>query len=202
LPIVSCNRFLFLFMSARRSKALPFGGEPIKPDVQEGFIRRLGTAVERARRFGAVGMAPSARDAWRAVYARLSEGYPGLFGAVTGRAEAQCLRLALVYALMDGVDQIGREHLLAALAIWERAEASARFIFGDALGDPIADQVLNALRTARPDSITRTGISKLLGKHQTAERIGAALALLEKRGLASRETVRTEGAPAEHWRAA
>jgi hypothetical protein len=147
-------------------------------------------------------MAPSAREAWSAVYARLSEGYPGLFGAVTGRAEAQCLRLALVYALMDGASQIGREHLLAALAIWGRAEASARYIFGDALGNPIADQVLDALRAARLDSITRTGISKLLGKHQTAERIGAALSLLERRGLARRESVRTEGAPAEHWRAA
>jgi len=110
--------------------------------------------------------------------------------------------LALAYALMDGASEIRREHLLAALAIWERVEASARYIFGDALGDPIADQVLDALRAARPDTITRTGISKLLGRHQAAERIGAALSLLERRGLARRESVRTEGAPAEHWRAA
>lgn len=200
----SANGFAnrFLFMCARRSKSLPFGGDPINPDVRESFARRIGKAVDGARRLGAIGMAPSAREAWSAIYARLSEGYPGLFGAVTGRAEAQCLRLALAYALMDGRNEVGREHLLAALAIWERAEASARWIFGDSLGDPIADQVLDALRAARPDTITRTGISKVLGKHQTAERIGAALALLERRGLARRESVRTEGAPAEHWQAA
>ena len=51
-------------------------------------------------------MAPPARKAWSAAYARLSEGYPGLFGAVTGRAEAQCLRLALAYALMRGASEI------------------------------------------------------------------------------------------------
>jgi len=147
-------------------------------------------------------MTPSAREAWSAVYGRLSEGYPGLLGAVTARAEAQCLRLALVYALMDRAGAIDRPHLLAALAIWERAQASARYIFGDALGDPVADQVLDALRAARPDGTTRTGISRLLGGHKSADRIGAALALLEGRGLARRESVRTDGAPAEHWRAA
>lgn len=48
-----------------------------------------------------------------------------MFGAVTGRAEAQCLRLALVLALMDEAREIDLRHLLAALAIWERAEGSA-----------------------------------------------------------------------------
>ena len=189
-------------MCAKRSKTLPFGGKPINPATLEDFAKRIAKASGGARRLGAVGMTPSAREAWSAVYSRLSEGYPGLFGAVTGRAEAQCLRLALVYSLMDGATEIDRTHLLAALAVWERAAASARFIFGDALGDPIADQVLDALRDARPATITRTGISKVLGRHQAAERIGAALALLERRGLAHRESVRTDGAPAEHWRAA
>jgi len=200
----SANGFAnrFLFMCVRRSKALPFGGDPIDPDTLEAFARRIAGAAADARRLRAVGMASSARDAWAAVYARLSEGYPGLFGAVTGRAEAQCLRLALAYALMDSAPEIARDHLLAALAIWERAQASARYIFGDALGDPIADQVLDALRDVRPGTMTRTGISKVLGRHQPAERIGMALALLERRGLARRESVRTEGAPAEHWRAA
>jgi hypothetical protein len=56
----SANGFAnrFLFMCARRSKALPFGGGPINPDVQEGFARRIGRAVEGARRLGAVGWHP------------------------------------------------------------------------------------------------------------------------------------------------
>ena len=37
-------------------------------------------------------------------YESLSQG-PGLLGAILGRAEAQTVRLALIYALLDGVDQ-------------------------------------------------------------------------------------------------
>lgn len=200
----SANGFAnrFIFNVAKRSKALAFGGKPLAPEIVADFARRIAAAAGKARNVGAVGMTDSASNAWRAVYERLSDGYPGLYGAVTGRAEAQCLRLALAYALMCGATEIDREHLLAALAVWERAAVSARFIFGDAIGDPVADQVLDALRAARPDGITRTGISNLLGRHQAAERIGAALALLERRGLARRESVQTGGAPAERWTAA
>src|SRR5690348_3327012 len=38
---------------------------------------------------------------WREVYPELSEGKPGLLGAVTSRAEAQTMRLACIYALLD-----------------------------------------------------------------------------------------------------
>ena len=199
----SANGFAnrFLFMCAKRSKALPFGGNPLSPDTLSDFARRIAEAAGKAKAIGAVGMTPAARDAWEAVYGPLSEGYPGLFGAVTGRAEAQCLRLALVLALMDEAREIELAHLFAALAIWERAEGSARFIFGDAIGDAVADEILRALRVAGAAGMTRTDISKLLNKHQSAERIGAALELLERRGLARHESRPTPGAPVEIWRA-
>jgi hypothetical protein len=41
----------------------------------------------------------------------------GLFGAVTARAEAQCLRLALVYALMDRGGTIMESHVMAAISV-------------------------------------------------------------------------------------
>lgn len=191
----------FLFMCAKRSRALPHGGDQLPPDVLSDFARRIAEAAGKAIQIGAVGMTPAARDAWEAVYGPLSEGYPGLFGAVTGRAEAQCRRLALVFALMDEAREIDLPHLLAALAIWERAEASARFIFGDAIGDAIADEILRALRVAGSAGMTRTDISKLLNKHQPAERIGAALELLERRGFARHESKPTFGAPVEIWKA-
>jgi len=53
-------------------------------------------------------MTPAARAIWQAVYPELSEGSGGLHGSVTARAEAQCIRLALVYALLDGVDHPAR----------------------------------------------------------------------------------------------
>jgi hypothetical protein len=146
-------------------------------------------------------MTESARKTWEAVYPTLSEGYPGLLGAVTARAEAQCLRLALVFALMNEAQQIDRPHLLAALAVWERAEASARHIFGAALGDPIADEIQRALRVAGQAGLTRTAIRDLFKRHQPAERIEVALDLLSRRNLARRETQAAEGGRRpELWR--
>src|SRR5206468_4028956 len=104
------NRFLFI--AARRSKVLPFGGTQIRRDVLDGFTARLRAAATRARGLGVVSMTLGARDAWERVYALLSEGKPGLFGCVTARAEAQVLRLALVYALMDEAETIDKPHLL------------------------------------------------------------------------------------------
>ncbi len=200
----SANGFAnrFNFMCAKRCKVLPFGGKPISPNTLEGFTKRIAEAAEKARGIKSVGMTPEACDAWKAVYGPLSEGFTGLYGAVTARAEAQCLRLALLYALMDGAKEIGRSHLLAGLAVWERAAASARYIFGGAIGDPIADEILRALKEAGHVGMTRTEISKHLGNHKTAERIGAALDLLKKRGFACSESRPTTGAPAEIWTAA
>jgi hypothetical protein len=49
------------------------------------------------------------------VYPSLSAERPGLLGAVTARAEAQCVRLALLYTLLDGKANIEVPHLDAAL---------------------------------------------------------------------------------------
>ncbi len=51
-------------------------------------------------------MTNSAADHWAAVYPELTQDRPGLLGAATARAEAQTLRLALTYALLDGADRI------------------------------------------------------------------------------------------------
>jgi hypothetical protein len=71
-----------------------------------------------------------------------------MFGALTSRAEAHVRRLAALYALLDGQSVIDVVHMKAALALWQYCEDSARYIFGDSLGDPLADQVLELLRTA------------------------------------------------------
>jgi hypothetical protein len=200
----SANGFAnrFIFMCVRRSQVLPFGGGAIDAVVLADLAGRIDRAAERARALGEVGMTAAAREVWASVYPTLSQGYQGLFGAVTARSEAQCLRLALVYALMDGAGSIDRQHLLAGLATWERAQDSARFIFGSALGDPVADEILRALRVAGAAGMTRTEISGLFKRNQSAERIGAALGLLAGKKLAIHETKGGEaGRPTQVWRA-
>ncbi len=135
-----------------------------------------------------------------ALYERLSDGKPGLLGAMIARAEAQVMRVACIYALLDQSAVVQAEHLLAAFAFWDYAETSARYIFGDALGDPVADPVLRALRQS-PDGLTRTQIRDVLGRHENGAAIDRALALLGVQGLATLSTEETGGRPRERWTA-
>lgn len=117
-------------------------------------------------------------ERWEALYDELSEGQPGLFGAITARAEVQIMRLAAIYAALDGTALIQVPHLQAALAVWRYCEASARLIFGDSTGDPVADRILKTLQEQGP--MDRTGLRDLFGRHMPAEKIDRALSLLEQ----------------------
>src|SRR5262249_45617354 len=159
----------FLFFCVRRSKLLAHGG-----NLDEAKLKELGertrNAVEAARKCVRVTMTEAAAKAWEAAYPELSADRPGLLGAVVGRAETQVIRLALVYALLDAMHQIDVVHLDAAMAVWAYCEESATRIFGDSLGDPVADEILLALR--RSGSMTRTDIHNLFGRNRPADQIG------------------------------
>jgi hypothetical protein len=197
------NRFMFALV--KRSKTLPFGGSP--PEAAIVDLRgRIAAAAEAAKVIGEVRMTAAARAHWAPVYADLSDGKPGLLGSIVARGEAQVVRLALIYALLDSSEsaercEIDRHHLEAALAVWEYCETSAAFIFGDSLGDEVADEILRSLRQAR-DGMTRTDIANHFGRHRSSGRVSAALALLSGRGLARCEMKPTSGRSVETWFAA
>jgi Protein of unknown function (DUF3987) len=190
------NRFLYVLV--KRSKELPFGGNLTDSEILH-LGERLKTAIDKAKSVGRMEMTDDARAKWAAVYPELSAGKPGLLGAAVARGEAQTIRLALIYALLDGADQIGLPHLEAALAVWEYCEASAAHIFGRAVGDPVADEILRALKQAGAAGMTRTAIRDLFGRNKSCDRIGAALQLLLTTGRARSETRTTGGRPVEAW---
>ncbi len=187
----------FLWVCATRSKFLPEGGRTDQLNFAP-LIHRLKVAIETARATGELRRDEGAREIWRTVYPKLSEGVPGMLGAVTSRAEAQVMRLACLYALLDGATEIKALHLRAALAVWEYCKASARFIFGDTLGDPIGDDILTALRN-NLDGLTRTEISQLLHGNRNRQQIGRALGVLLEYGLARMISEETGGRKAERW---
>jgi uncharacterized protein DUF3987 len=189
------NRYLWIMV--RRSKMLPFGGKWNTVDTAP-FTRRLKAALQFAASRVEIRWGEDAKAAWRKVYGPLSEGKPGLFGAVTGRAEAQVVRLAALYAAMDESEEIHAGHLEAALALWDYCEESARYVFGDATGDATADQIADALK-ANPKGLRRTEISGIFGRHKTADEINRALTRLLKSGKVTREEEGTAGRPAERW---
>jgi hypothetical protein len=90
-------------------------------------------------------------------------------------------------------------HLLAAVAVWDFCEQSACYVFGDALGDPVADEILQALRAAGSAGLTRTQIRDLFGRNKGADDIGRALGVLLGQGLARFVTEQSGGRPTERW---
>jgi len=190
------NRFLWI--AARRSKLLPDGGKVPASDLNE-ITRGLHDALNFAAGVEEMGRDDEASALWHKVYPDPSQGKPGLFGAVVGRAEPYVMRLACIYALMDISDAVKAEHLTAALALWEYAERTVRYIFGDATGDPTADTILRALRAQEP--MTQTAINYLFGRNVSADRIANALSLLIEANLIVAQEVETSGRPATLWSA-
>jgi hypothetical protein len=199
------NRFLFVLV--RRSKVLPHGGErDVFTDEQ---IRRLREAIAFGKQECEIGLSAemedeygySAKELWEEVYADLSEGKLGLFGAVVSRAEAYVRRIATVYAVLDLSEEVTVAHLLAALAIWQYSEQSAYFIFGDKTGDRLADELLEALKDAGEEGMTRNDIHDFFGRNQKSVRIGSVLRDLERQGLVRMEKEKTDGPgrPPERW---
>jgi DNA replicative helicase MCM subunit Mcm2 (Cdc46/Mcm family) len=138
---------------------------------------------------------------WASVYENLSEGHSGLFGAATSRAEAQVLRLSLLYALLDSSSEIQRAHLEAALAVWRYCEQTAWRVFGNRLGDSTADEIISALG-ARAEGMTRNEIIDHFHRHKSSTEIKHALNRLQQEGYAQRQWRETAGRRAEVWRAA
>ena len=192
------NRFLFAVV--KRSKLLPFGG-----DVGDGALSEIANRVRAA-----IVAAPAvrvrfdeaARRRWIDEYSILAAPHPGMFGAVTARSEAQVVRVALIYALLDQQDLIGLAHLEAALEVVRYSNDSVRHIFGDLTGSRIADTIIRALRAAGGGGMTRSQISReLFGRNVLADDIASALASLSTAGRIRREVIpSTGGRPAEVWK--
>lgn len=192
------NRFIFLFVT--RSKLLPEGGS-LHTQELENLRSELTESVRFARECDELRRDEEARQVWSGIYGHLSEAKPGLAGSLLARAEAQVMRLACLYALLDRSHQIRTEHLLAALALWDYAEESVFHIFGRMLGDETADSLLRALIN-QPRGLTRTQIRDLFGRNRRSGDIGRALGILAQQGLAYCVSEETDGRPAERWFAA
>ncbi len=184
------NRYLYWYV--RRAQYLPHGGR-LDPRTFDELAERVGETAKQARKIRAMHRSPDANEYWDLVYPELEaeteEG--GLAAAVTDRGAAQTLRLSVVYALLDGSAMIDLPHLQAAYAVWRYCEASALEIFGDALGDEVADQLLEHLQAAGEQGLSLREQNGLFHGHVSSERLAGARARLlrARRGLTLRESL-------------
>jgi hypothetical protein len=192
------NRILWAV--SRRSKLLPNGGALMPDglaDVIDGFAKavRFGQSHDQEIRRDA-----AAGELWAHIYPRLTSGRGGMYGAITGRAEAQAMRLAMIYALLDRSRVITEQHLRSGLEVWRYCDDSARHIFAGKTGSKTADRIYTALVTAGDDGLSRAAIQNdVFYRHGDPVEIEAALSELAAAGKAEQRIEATAGRSREVW---
>jgi hypothetical protein len=184
------NRFAFALV--RRARRLPSGGQ-LDDELVAHLGDRLRHALTQARRLGRLHRTPDADALWVTMYEALTADEYGLVGAVLARAEAQVLRLSVLFAALDGSRTIEVAHLGAAYELWRYCDASARLIWGDRIGDPIADRLYDALASSH--ELDGAAQSAVFGRHVAADRLASARDSLVERGIADVVEEPTGGRP-------
>ena len=183
------NRFLWI--CARRQQLVPF---PLPmPDREfEALKAEVFRRIALARTSQRMHLDDEAKHLWGQVYPELSKDNSGLAGCIINRAEAQTLRLALTYALLDGADEVTATHLESALAFWRYAEESALYVFGGMEADPLTRKIVAALATG---PLTATDLHKALGNRVSKDQLRSRLKELEARGRVKHLKEQTDGPP-------
>ncbi|MBY0356556.1 MAG: DUF3987 domain-containing protein [Candidatus Obscuribacterales bacterium] len=168
-----------LWVCARRQKLVPL---PIPMDIGivQNLASRLAEVIKSSERYGSFELDSETKDIWKQVYKTVSRDESGVFGAITARAEAQVMRLSLIYALLDGSNTIRTIHLRASLALWQYCLHSARYIFGTSENDPHTKKILQALSKGEK---SQTQLSNLFNGHLPAEQLKKILTELQSMGL-------------------
>lgn len=192
------NRFLWVV--SRRSKKLPEGGYFNLAD-HAPLIARLKKAIEFAGTVGEMKRDEEARELWREIYGHIDDELPsGRLEAILSRAEAQIMRLACVYALLDCSNIVRRVHLEAAKAVWDYSVASTRYVFGSYVLGKKAQKFLDLLHEAGTAGLNKTDLFRKNGGR--SDGLNEALAELEQTGYAFSVRIPTDGRDEERWFAA
>ncbi len=173
------NRILWI--CARRERLVP-SPEPMEDGKVNEIAHKLGAALRFGQTAGRITFSNEAKAEWVRLYEEITADEPGVFGIVSARAEAQILRLSMIYALLDCSYFIEKHHLDAALAAWDYCSQSARHLFGKAQANPRATKVLEFLA---PGPKTKTEMHHLFGRNLQAAELNALLADLETKGQIS-----------------
>ena len=168
-----------LWVCAHRSKLVPLP-VPMPEEELDKLRLQLMDVLQMIRKGSEVLLGDAARDAWvERYYLELSRERPGLIGCVTSRGEAQVLRLAMLYALLDGQSVISLDHLEAGIAFWKYCQQSARIIFRGRQVDATEQKLLDALQKG---PLTGTEMHALFSNNISKERLTTMLSELAAAG--------------------
>jgi hypothetical protein len=193
------NRFMPFF--CEREQELPFGGGAPGPWLI-GTMEELKLAVERGRDIGLVTWSACGREWWQRHYSELTAPRAsGALGTLLARGAPIVQRLALLFAVLDGVDQRTAAHCEAAYAIWKYIESTWRALY--AAGSVLSDRsqaLLAILDNGGAEGVAKSACRTQLGSGNiSAEEVNALLGELREAGLARPHRRSGRGRPAEIW---
>jgi hypothetical protein len=185
------NRVLWCYVDRRQ--VIP-NLEPLPGHVRDRLVAALRSSLDRARCAGVVRRSPPANDLWVDLYGRMAQDDPaGIVGALTARAEAQVLRLSLIYALIDGMTTIEPRHLESAWEVWRYCRWSSQHIWvGSGSGDPDVDRVAAILEAG--EELSSTSLDRMFHGHKDIPAIRRRVVDL---GIAEEVVKPTGGRPAK-----
>jgi hypothetical protein len=192
-----------LYCCSRSTKSLPRGGNLTAEQLSK-LAAKTKERIEFASMVGRIGMTDASWSMWDNVYEELkNKKRPSeMLAGLCSRAPPQTLRLAMIYALLDGKTEIDCAHLRAGLAVWNYCENSACYIWSDSsLGNSLADTIYRHLLVADAKGMTRTEIYNKFGCNIPSGKITAALDALATSGMARfvKEMKQLLGRPIERW---
>jgi Protein of unknown function (DUF3987) len=187
------NRILWCFVDRRQLVDDP---QPVPKHQLAPLTSRLRSALDSARRAGVVARSPDAVEMWADLYrGKLGsdEGF-GVVDELTARAEAQLVRLSLVYALMDGSSAITAGHLESAWEVWRYCRWSAQHIFvGSGTGDRDIDRIVSILRSG--EDLSGRDLDRMFYGRRSAEELRQRLVALGLGAERQGETTAKGGRP-------
>ncbi|GAA0509679.1 hypothetical protein [Saccharopolyspora thermophila] len=185
------NRMLII--ASRRARLLPEGGN-LPHDLVGEIADQLADRIRKLSRLAEVPFTPAAREAWVPIYEDLSRPRPdGPVAALLARSRPMVLRIALVYALIDGSTAVDAEHLHAARALWAYAEASIHWLYGQLDDQEQVEALLEWLAAAGEAGRSKSDVTNLYAKKnkKAADHAFNMLAALIRDGLVVQDTTST-----------
>ena len=189
----------FLWCCVRRTKILPFP-KPMDDKEVNRLSSNLAECINKNINLNKIILSDNAYQLWKMVYKDISVDYQGVVGAITARAEAHVLRLAMVYCLLDGDIQIKEIHIVAAMAIWDYCKASAIYLFSfnkPEERDPDTHKILEALKVK---DLSQTEVSNLFARNKKTSELNRILSDLESSNLIKQVEIKTKGRPIRAWK--
>lgn len=194
------NRFMPMF--SHRTRVEPFGGTFDEAALQTLASKVRENALRSSTYPAEFSFTPAAREYWKILYNFYAENeLCGMLGSLTARAEPMILRVAMIFAYYDGDEKIDEKHLRAANLVWEYSQETWQHIYGDSVGDPIADEILRYLRISGGER-SKTDIHGLFKNNKSAEDLNTALLSLYEAQLIEIKDIAENGKRKFLYRAA